>query len=273
MQQAVTMDKVVELLRSEKVRPFVLDIETDSTIQPDENAEKQRRTEYITAVGGFIGQVVPVAAQLPEIAPLAASMLKFLSAGFRAGRELENDIDKFADQVTQKASQPQPPSPEAQAAQAKAQAEQQKAQLAQQKQQSDQQIAQAKMAADQQAAQAKAAAEQQKLQMEQERHRTDMEVTVQALRMDAERQQHEAGMQIQELQAKFALDMQAGALDMQKTKAEIEDLRRDPHRGAGEGRRTAEPKEAAQWRSRPSGAGGAVRHPPFVHVGVPRRSW
>src|SRR4030095_5904129 len=95
VEQTITVDKVMELLRSERVRPFVLDIETDSTIQPDENAEKQRRTEYITAVGGFIGQVVPVAAQLPEIAPLAASMLKFLSEAFRAGRELESDIEKF----------------------------------------------------------------------------------------------------------------------------------------------------------------------------------
>jgi hypothetical protein len=247
MQQAVTMDKVVELLRSEKVRPFVLDIETDSTIQPDEDAEKQRRTEYITAVGQFIGQVVPVAAQLPEIVPLASSMLKFLSDAFRAGRELEGDIDKFADAIEQKASQPQPPSPEAQAAQAKAQAEQQKAQLAQAKQQSDQQIAQAKQAADQQAAQAKAQADQQKAAMEQERHRTDIELAMQGMRLEHQKQQHDAGMQVQELQAKFALDMQAGALDMQKTKAEIEKIYAEIERIGAQAKAVAEkPKPAAK---------------------------
>jgi hypothetical protein len=246
MQQAVTMDKVVELLRSEKVRPFVLDIETDSTIQPDENAEKQRRTEFITAVGGFIGQVVPVAAQLPEIAPLAASMLKFLSAGFRAGRELEGEIEKFAETVEQKASQPQPPSPEAQAAQAKAQAEQQKAQMAQQKQQADQEIAQAKMVADQQAAQAKQAAEQQKAAMAQEKQRADTELAMQYMRADMQKQQHDAGMQVQELTAKFALDMQAGQLDMQKTRAEIEKIYAEIERIGAQAKAAAQPKPEAK---------------------------
>ena len=245
--QAVTVEKVMEMLRSEKVRPFVLDIETDSTIQPDEDAEKQRRTEFITAVGGFIGQVVPVAAQLPEIAPLASEMLKFLASGFRAGRELEGAIEKFAETVEQKASQPQPPSPEAQAAQAKAQAEQQKLQIAQAKQQSDQQIAQAKQAADSQAAQQKAAAEQQKMQMEQERHRTDMELAMQAMRLEHQKQQHDAGMQVQELTAKFALDMQAGQLDMQKTRAEIEKIYAEIERIGAQAKAVAEkPKPAAK---------------------------
>ena len=245
--QAVTVEKVMEMLRSEKVRPFVLDIETDSTIQPDEDAEKQRRTEFITAVGGFIGQVVPVAAQLPEIAPLASEMLKFLASGFRAGRELEGAIEKFAETVEQKASQPQPPSPEAQAAQAKAQAEQQKLQIAQAKQQSDQQIAQAKQAADQQAAQQKAQADQQKAAMEQERHRTDMELAMQAMRLEHQKQQHDAGMQVQELTAKFALDMQAGQLDMQKTRAEIEKIYAEIERIGAQAKAVAEkPKPAAK---------------------------
>ena len=38
-----------DFLRDQKVRPFVLDIETDSTIQPDEQAEKQARTEFMQA--------------------------------------------------------------------------------------------------------------------------------------------------------------------------------------------------------------------------------
>lgn len=133
----ITIDKVMELLRSQRVRPFVLDIETDSTIQPDEDAEKQRRTEFITAVGGFIGAVAPVVQMTPEIAPLAAEMLKFLAAGFRAGRELEQAIEQFADAVEKRASQPQPPSPEAQKAQADAENDKGKLQIEGQKVQQD----------------------------------------------------------------------------------------------------------------------------------------
>lgn len=138
--KAITIDKVMALLREERIRPFVLDIETDSTIQPDENAEKERRTEFITAVGGFIGQVGPIVQTTPEIAPLAAEMLKFLAAGFRAGRELEGAIEAFADTVEQKAQQGPPPDPAMQKAQMDAQAKQQEMQMRMQEMQAQAQI-------------------------------------------------------------------------------------------------------------------------------------
>lgn len=108
----VTIEQVVNLLRQERTRPCVIDIETDSTITPDENAEKQRRTEFVTAIGGFIQQAFPLVQAMPQAAPLATETLKFVAAGFRAGRQLEGAIEEFADQVKQLASQPKPPNPE-----------------------------------------------------------------------------------------------------------------------------------------------------------------
>ena len=35
-----TLEDVLEFLKDEKLRPFVLDIETDSTVSPDERQEK-----------------------------------------------------------------------------------------------------------------------------------------------------------------------------------------------------------------------------------------
>lgn len=131
-QPPVLLDDVVQLLRSQRTRPFVLDIETDSTIQPDEDAEKQRRTEAVAAIGGFIQQAAPMVMQQPETAPLAAATLKFLAGAFRASRELDAAIDEFADMVEQKAkSPPEPPqpSPEEIKAQADVQAMQQKSQI------------------------------------------------------------------------------------------------------------------------------------------------
>jgi hypothetical protein len=108
----VTIEQVVQLLRQERTRPCVIDIETDSTITPDENAEKQRRTEFVTAIGGFIQQAFPLVQAMPQAAPLATETLKFVAAGFRAGRQLEGAIEEFADNVKQIASQPKPPNPE-----------------------------------------------------------------------------------------------------------------------------------------------------------------
>lgn len=123
LEQAVTVEKVMALLRDQRMRPFALDIETDSTIQPDEDAAKQRATEFVTAVGGFMGQALPLAQQVPEAGPLMAETLKYVAGQYRAGRTLAGVIDEFADKVKQLASQPKGPSPE----EVKAQAEQQRA--------------------------------------------------------------------------------------------------------------------------------------------------
>jgi hypothetical protein len=121
LQQTVTIDQVVRLLREQRLRPFVLDIETDSTISPDEDAQKQRATEFITAVGGFLNQAIQAVETLPQTAPLMADALKYVASQFRAGRELDQSIDEFADQMKQMAAQPKPPSPEQMKAQAESQ--------------------------------------------------------------------------------------------------------------------------------------------------------
>lgn len=140
LEATVTIDKVVALLRAEKLRPFILDIETDSTITPDENAAKQRATEFVTAVGGYMKNALPLVETMPQSAAMVAETLKFITNQYRAGRELQGVIDKFADQMKAKAEQPPQPSPEAIKAQADAKA-------AEAKQQQDAQTAAADNAA------------------------------------------------------------------------------------------------------------------------------
>ncbi|CDZ50410.1 hypothetical protein [Neorhizobium galegae] len=124
LNETVTIEKVMSLLREQKIRPFTLDIETDSTITPDENAQKKRATEFTTAVGGILAQAVPAVKEVPQIAPLMAETLKYVASQFRAGRQLDAVIDEFAEQMKQIASQPQA-NPEADAAQKTAQADMQ----------------------------------------------------------------------------------------------------------------------------------------------------
>jgi hypothetical protein len=112
LEEQPTIEKVMKLLREQRLRPFVLDIETDSTIQPDEDAQKQRATEFVTAVGGFMNQASALLMSVPQAAPLLSDTLKFVASQFRAGRELEGSIDEFADAMKQVASQPKGPSPE-----------------------------------------------------------------------------------------------------------------------------------------------------------------
>jgi hypothetical protein len=120
LQSQITIEQVMQFLRDQRMRPFTLEIETDSTIQPDENMAKQRASEFLTALGSAIGQLSPMVTAQPQSAPFAGEVLKFAVAPFRAGRELEAAIDEFVDSMKQVASQPKP-DPEAEKAKVDAQ--------------------------------------------------------------------------------------------------------------------------------------------------------
>jgi hypothetical protein len=108
LEKTVTLEQVFAFLRNERIRPFVLDIETDSTIQPDENAAKGAMSEFLGALAQALGQLGPMVAGQPETAPLAADILKMAVSPFRAGRQLEATIDAFAENMKRKAGQPRP---------------------------------------------------------------------------------------------------------------------------------------------------------------------
>ncbi|ANL34104.1 hypothetical protein [Rhizobium phaseoli] len=136
MMQQPTIDEVVQLLRNDSVRGFRIDIETDSTIEPDEDAEKQRRMEFVEMVGGFMQQAGAIAQQTPMLVPVMVETLLFAARGFRAGRQLENTLEQVGAQLSQAATAPKPPpepTPEQminlKTAQVKAGAEERKAQL------------------------------------------------------------------------------------------------------------------------------------------------
>lgn len=153
MMENPTWEEVHELLKNDTLRCFRIDIEVDSTIKQDQEAEKQGRVEFLQAAGGFIQQAAAV--QDPDLQPLLAQMLMFGVRGFHAGKDLESAFEIYIKKVEKKAADPQPPPQDP-----KIQLEQQK--LAMQQQQS-----QAEMQHTSQIAQKDAALEQQKMQSDQ----------------------------------------------------------------------------------------------------------
>lgn len=197
-----TIEKVLALLREQRLRPFVLDIETDSTIQPDEDAEKQRRAEFMTALGGVMGQLAPMVQANPNTATFAGEILKFSLAPFRAGRELEGAIDEFVEQMQQQAGQPQP-NPEAEKAKAQAEADQAKLKIEQAKAEAQARAAEAKTNADM----AKTQADIRAKEIESQGKMAELNA-----RMAADAQSHEQAMQ-------------KGQLELSKVTAEIERIK------------------------------------------------
>jgi hypothetical protein len=105
-------EDVEKVLRDNATRQYRIDIETDSTIEPDETEDKQQAVEFITAMTGFFAQVGPMVQAVPQSGPMFAAMIKFAARRFRTGRELEDIIDTTLDQMTKKPPQGEEKTPE-----------------------------------------------------------------------------------------------------------------------------------------------------------------
>ena len=106
--------QAVQLLKDETAREFRVDIETDSTIQPDEQADKESRLEFLNAVMPFMQQAIEMARGAPDAAPLIGDVLLFAVRGFKVGRALETSIEQAVEGMKQAAQQAmqQPPQPD-----------------------------------------------------------------------------------------------------------------------------------------------------------------
>lgn len=123
--------QAIQLLKSNALRTFRIDIEADSMVQLDEDKLKKDRMEFLGAVGGFLKDATAAATQTPQIVPLAMEMLKFGTSAFKAGKQLEGVIDQTAEELKQMVAQQQQnpkPDPEMIKAQSAQQLEQFKVQ-------------------------------------------------------------------------------------------------------------------------------------------------
>jgi len=181
------------------MRSFRIEVNADTMIQMDEEEEKAKRIEFITAQGTFMEKALPMVQASPQVAPLVAALWKFSVGAFKVGKTLEGEFDAVIDKAKQLAAQPQPQKPDPEMARVQA----------------DQQIQQARVQADQQATQMKLQFEQQS-----DAARIQHEAQLEAARQQAEGQRHMA-----ELQAKAAADQRDAAIqqdtELKKTALQV----------------------------------------------------
>jgi hypothetical protein len=104
-QQIPTQEDIKQFIDDYRTTAFVLDIETDSTIQANEDAEKQRRGEFMGMMAQLLPQLAALIAQEPGAAEFCGELLKFATAPFRVGRSLDGSIDNLIQQVEAQAAQ------------------------------------------------------------------------------------------------------------------------------------------------------------------------
>jgi hypothetical protein len=210
--KVMELEAAFKLLKDEKLRGFRIDIETDSTIQPDEDAEKSRRVEFVTAVGGLMQQALPVIQVAPELSDMLGEILIFTVRGFRAGRTLEDAIEQGMEAMKKRLTQQQqagpPPDPKAEAMKAQAQ-------IAQQKAQADTQIQGQKLQMDGQKAQAE-------LGLKQQTSQADMALKAQEAKANFGLQQFKVVSDLQLQQQKQNADIARGFQEAQARRAQAD---------------------------------------------------
>jgi hypothetical protein len=127
--QKPSIEEVLAVLRNDDVRGFRIEVETDSTIQSDEEADKKAAVEAVQAIGGYFKGIAPIVQAGALSKDAATSLLLTLIRKFRFGSEVEEAFEESAKQP------PTPPQPDPQQAieqgkmQAQGQLEQQKLQM------------------------------------------------------------------------------------------------------------------------------------------------
>lgn len=97
LEQTVVIEDVMELIRDQRGRSLIIDVETDSTVMTDEMAERQSRSEFMSGFSNALTVAQPLLAAGEEGAKLFGAMLKFSLEPFKISRSLSSIIDEFAE--------------------------------------------------------------------------------------------------------------------------------------------------------------------------------
>lgn len=176
-----SLEEVMHVIKSDKVRTYRIDIESDSTIRADLTRKQQDMTLFLQGTAQYIAAVGPAvqSGQMPEAA--AVEVYASFARNFKLGKQAEDALESMADA----AAKPKPPKPDPEMEKMKAQLG-----IEQQKMQMQQQADQAKLALEQQKAQMDAQNAQAKLQAE-------MAMAEQKMQFEFEMERQKAGQQYQ----------------------------------------------------------------------------
>lgn len=195
--------QAIEMLKSNPMRTFRIEVATDSMLYQDEQQEKADRVEFLGAVGTYLEKAVQASqAMPPEATPLLMDLLKFGVTGYRVGRELEGEFDTLADHIKQQSKNPQPPKPDPEMMKIQMEAQARQAELQNETQMREHEI---QLEAQKQEAQA-----QNDMRERQHKAELDQALEKQRLEFDAWKSKldNETKILIAELQAKTTLKQQ-----------------------------------------------------------------
>lgn len=125
----------LQLLRQDKTRNLIIGIETDTSFNQDNVAEKT--LEAVKIVNDFVTQAFQVVSAQPALLPLYKQMIESAIITLPTTRQFEAVLDEVFNKIAQDLAQPEQPDAKQQETQAKMQAEMAKNQIQAQKNAND----------------------------------------------------------------------------------------------------------------------------------------
>lgn len=168
---------VLQMLQNDKERKLRIEIETDSTITMNQQAEVESRNYLAKVLFDGVQGVGAAIEKSPALGAIMAQTVMYVIRGIRDGKQIEGALEPVLQQMIEQAQQPKPQQPDP--AIAKAQMD---AQMQQQKMQMEMQVQQAKMQLQQAELQIKAAT---------------LQVQLQKIAVDSENEQQKTALQAQ----------------------------------------------------------------------------
>lgn len=199
--------QVLTLLQDDTERKVRIEIETDSTITMNENADIEQRNYIADTLFKGIAAAAQAMEQNKAFGPVAMQALLYTVQGVRQGKQVEETLRKAMEQLLQQSQAPEPPDPEmmkqqaqAEAAQMKGALDQQKMQMQMQESANDAAMEQAKMALEAQKMEIETQLKVRELALEQQRLDLDSQIAGFELQVDAQQKKFEQVMSKKELE-------------------------------------------------------------------------
>lgn len=108
---APTLEECEQIMRSDLVRSYRIDVETDSTVRADLTRNQQQMVEFVQGTAGYIQAIAP-AIQGGLIPPeLALTIYGAFARNFKLGRQVDIALEKASEDAQEAAKQPPAPPP------------------------------------------------------------------------------------------------------------------------------------------------------------------
>lgn len=97
--------EVMKVLKSDYMRRCKVDIETDSTIQADQERARQNMSEFLGMSAQFMQIAIPAAQQLPMLSPALIEIYMAAASKLKLGKKAEEALAMVAQQIQQQAAE------------------------------------------------------------------------------------------------------------------------------------------------------------------------